>query len=131
MDNLEFFLDGKTSRGDREATRLLIEAGADIDFQNEHGGVALMVEVFRDRYGADATMWELIIASVDINIDFWREFGQIFDGNTALIMAAYRGYTEVVRELIEGFWKWKQLSAGQRKGPARLQQIAYKGRDSF
>ncbi|MCB9208381.1 MAG: ankyrin repeat domain-containing protein [Ignavibacteriales bacterium] len=74
-----------------EAAKLLIDAGAKIDYQNMDGSTALITAA---ALGKTNTAKVLIDAGADLNI-------QNNEGSTALITAAFLCNTEIVKALLE------------------------------
>ncbi len=77
--------------GKTKAAKMLIDAGADLNYQNADGSTALHTAAV---FGKTETAKILIDAGIDLKI-------QNNDGSTALHSAAFFGRTEIVKALLE------------------------------
>jgi ankyrin repeat protein len=87
-----------TAIGDHRMMRMLLRAGADPDIQNDQGYTALMIAAnLQGNLGAKRTQ----IASDLLSSGAKADAVSSADGSTALMFAAYNGYMEIVKLLLD------------------------------
>ena len=77
--------------GDRAAIRQELQAGVDVNYQNDYGWTALMLATFS---GHTPAVQFLLDAGANVDL-------QNITGKTALMIASWRGHTPVVQLLLE------------------------------